>query len=44
MGFVDNISRDTTGANSIVAQIVNEIEIYVAVVETKINSLPFDKK
>ena len=42
MGVFNNISSGTAGANSIVAQRVDEIEIDVGVVETKINSLPFD--
>ena len=42
MGFINNISRGGTAeANSIVTQRVNEIEVDVAVVETKLNSLPF---
>ena len=42
MGFINNISRGGTAeANSIVAQRVNEIEVDVGVVETKLNSLPF---
>ena len=43
MGLINNISRGgTAGANSIVAQRVNEIKVDVGVVETKLNSLPFD--
>ena len=43
MGFINNISRGgTAGANSIVTQRVNEIEVDVGVVETKLNGLPFD--
>ena len=43
MGFINNISRGGTAeANSIVTQRVNEIEVDVGVVETKLNSLPFD--
>ena len=43
MGFINNISSGGTAeANSIVTQRVNEIEVDVGVVETKLNSLPFD--
>ena len=43
MGFVNNSSRGgTPEANSIVTQRVNEIEVDVGVVETKLNSLSFD--
>ena len=43
MGFINNISRSCIAeANSIVAQRVDEIEVDVGVVETKLNSLPFD--
>ena len=43
MGFINNISRGGTAeANSIVTQRVNEIEVDFRVVETKLNSLPFD--
>ena len=43
MGFINNFSRGgTAGANSIVAQRVSEIEVDVGVVETKLNSSPFD--
>ena len=43
MGFINNISRGGTAeAKSIVAQRVNKIEVDVGVVETKLNSLPFD--
>ena len=43
MGFINNITRvGTAEANSIVTQRVNEIEVDVGVVETKLNSLPFD--
>ena len=43
MGFINNISRGGTAeANSIVTKRVNEIEVDVGVVETKIISLPFD--
>ena len=43
MGFINNTSRGGTAeANSIVTQRVNEIEVDVGVVETKLNSLPFD--
>ena len=43
MGFINNISRGSTAeANSIVPQRVSEIEVVVGVVETKLNSLPFD--
>ena len=44
MGFINNISRGgTAGANSIVTQRENEIEVDVGVVETKLNGLPFDR-
>ena len=43
MGFMNNITGGSTAeANSIVTQRVNEIEVDVGVVETKLNSLPFD--
>ena len=43
MGFINNFSRGgTAGADSIVAQRVSEIEVHVGVVETKLNSSPFD--
>ena len=43
MGFKNNISRGGTAeANSIVTKRVNEIEVDAGVVETKLNSLPFD--
>ena len=43
MGFINNISRGgTEGAKSIVTRRVNEIEVDVGVVQTKLNSLPFD--
>ena len=42
MDFINNISSGTAGANSKVAQRVDEIEIDVGVVEAKLNSLPFD--
>ena len=43
MGFINNISRGGTAeANAIVTQRVDEIEVDVGVVETKLNSLPFD--
>ena len=43
MGFINNFSRcGTAGANSIVAQRVSEIEVDIGVVETKLNSSPFD--
>ena len=43
MGFINNICRGgTAGANPIVTQRVNEIEVDVGVVETKLNGLPFD--
>ena len=43
MGFINNISRGGTAeANSIVSQRVDESEVDVGVVETKLNSLLFD--
>ena len=43
MGFINNISRGGTAeANSIVTERVTEIEVDVGVVQTKLNSLPFD--
>ena len=43
MGFINNISRGGTAeAISIVTKRVDEIEVDVGVVETKLNSLPFD--
>ena len=43
MGFINNISRDdTTRTSSPASKIVNEIKVDVGVVETNVNSLPFD--
>ena len=42
MGFLNNTRGGSAGANSIVAQRVNEIEVDVGVVETKVNGLPLD--
>ena len=43
MGFFNNICRGTVGASALSSQIVDfEIKVDVGVVETKINSLPFD--
>ena len=45
MGFINNINRGGSSgvaSNSISSKIVDEIEVDVGVVETKVNSLPFD--
>ena len=43
MGFINSISRGGTAeAKSIVTKRVNEIEVDVGVVETKLYSLPID--
>ena len=45
MGFINNITGGVASggaSNSISSKIVDEIKVDVGVVETKINSLPFD--
>ena len=42
MGCFNNISRGTAGASAPSSRIVDEIKVDGGVVETKINSLPFD--